>query len=86
MSDEMKEVRAVLTIEMWVDCPNDECGTYINLSDESHTNGVYHDEDSQLLRQAVPNGHWSEEHEKFECEEVTCSDCKTVFKVKGLDW
>ena len=86
MSEEIKEARASLTIEMWVDCPNEECTAYINLSDERDTDGMCLDDDNQLLRQAVPDGHWSEEHEKFECEEVICTECKVPFRVKGLDW
>jgi len=31
---ELKTVSATLSIEMWVDCPNDDCCNYINLLDE----------------------------------------------------
>ena len=81
-----QEARAALSIEMWVDCPNEDCGNYINLSDEADTDGTFHDDDNELLKQAVPDGHWSEEHEKFECLDVVCTECKVAFDVKGLDW
>ena len=82
----MKEARASLTIEMWVHCPNDECTAYINLDDERDTDGIRLNDDHQLLEQALPDGHWCDEHEKFECEEVICTECKVPFSVKGLDW
>ena len=79
----METVQALLDIEMFVTCPNDECGDYINLLRPEDTNGYYHDDDGHLLRQMFPK-HGS--NDDFECEEVTCSKCKTVFDVKGLEW
>ena len=79
----METVAATLTVEMWVNCPNDECENYINLLDEKDTDGHGHDDDSALLRQMFPaNG----DHSDFECEDVTCSECKETFNVKGLEW
>lgn len=48
-------VGATLSINMYVTCPNNECGTYINLMDEADTNGTEHDDESMLLRQMFPN-------------------------------
>lgn len=80
---ELQTVAATLSIEMYVDCPNDECGNYINLLNEDDTDGTAHDDDGYLLRQMFPrNGSNSD----FECEDVTCSQCKTTFNVKELEW
>lgn len=83
---ELTKVRANMTIDIFVDCPNDDCRFYINLMDESDTNGINHNDEGYILRQSCPSGDWSERHEKFEVEEVVCSQCKTEFKVSGLDW
>jgi len=81
----MKTATASLCIEIWVHCPH--CDHYINLRDPDDTNGHDHDECGDLLQQACPSvGHWSEEHEKFEADEVTCSACKKDFDVRGMDW
>ena len=77
----METVKAILSIAMNIDCP--ECGASIDLLDESETNGTYHDEEGGLLRQMFPDGG---DHETFECDEVVCTECKTEFNVKGLEW
>jgi len=83
VSETMETVEARLDIEMFVACPNEDCQFYINLLEERDTNGTMHDDDSFLLRQMFPsNG----SHDDFECEDVTCSKCKTTFNVKGLEW
>jgi hypothetical protein len=79
----MKTVEARLDIAMYVDCPNDECGNYINLLNERDTNDHDHNDCGELLKQMFPT-HGS--HDDFECEEVTCSECKESFNVKGLEW
>ena len=78
-----KTVRATLNIEMNVTCPNDACGSYINLLDEDDTNGDAHNDDSALLRQMFPDYGG---HEDFECGDVVCTQCKTKFNVKALEW
>lgn len=81
MSEQAKAVEAVLQISMHVDCP--KCDFYIDLLDESDTNGHDHDSESYLLKQMFPtNG----SHEDFECDEVVCTQCKHKFNVKGLEW
>jgi len=76
-------IAAVLDIEMFVTCPNDECGYYIDLLKDADTNGVCHNDDGHLLCQIFPkNG----SHDDFECDDVTCSQCKTTFNVRGLEW
>ena len=83
MNEKLPTVVATLTIEMWVDCPNDECGKHIDLLDQTDTNETNHDDDSYLLRQMFPdNGNQTD----FKCDEVVCSDCGTKFNVKELVW
>ncbi|MFK5949867.1 MAG: hypothetical protein QM500_13980 [Methylococcales bacterium] len=80
MSD-IKTVSARLDVEIFAHCPN--CDYMIDLLNESETNGVMHNDDGGLLRQVWPrNG----SHDDFECEEVTCTKCKTEFNVKTLEW
>ena len=80
---DIETVSATLTVEMWVDCPNEECENYINLLDEGDTDGYYHNDCGDLLRQMFPkNG----DNKDFECDDVTCSDCKTTFNVRELEW
>ena len=79
----METVSASLQITMMVDCPNEECGAYIDLLDERDTSGQDCNEDGYLMRQMFPK-HGS--HDDFECEEVTCTQCKTTFNVKELEW
>ena len=76
-------VEASLSIDMYVTCPNEDCENYINLLDDRDTDGTDHNDDGALLRQMFPT-HGS--HDDFECEEVTCSECKTTFNVRGLEW
>ena len=76
-------VSAALCIEMNVTCPNEDCGYYINLLSEKETDGRLHNDDCELTRQIFPS-HGS--HDDFECEEVVCTQCKTEFNVKGLEW
>lgn len=79
----IKTVSATLDIEMFVTCPNEECGYFIDLLKEKDTDGTMHDNDSYLLKQMFPsNG----DHSDFECEDVTCTRCKTTFNVAGLEW
>ncbi len=80
---ELETVEARLDIEMFVNCPNEECDFLIDLLKEDDTNQTCHDDEGALLRQMFPaNG----DHDDFECEEVVCSKCKTEFNVKGLAW
>jgi len=80
---EIQTVAATLSIGMYVFCPNDECGNYIDLLNSSDTDEHDHNDDGYLLRQMFPrNG----DNADFECENVTCSQCKTTFNVKELEW
>ena len=80
---ELETVSATLSIQIYVDCPNDECGNYIDLMSKRDTNEVDHDDDNELLRQVFyTTSDWSD----FECEKVTCSQCKTAFHVKSLEF
>ena len=82
MSD-IPEVEARLCIQVNIDCPNEECKSLIDILDCDDVGGVEHDEDSFLIRQVFSD---SETYDEFECEEVTCSQCKTVVNVKGLEY
>ena len=81
--DEIETVSAALYIHMYVTCPNNKCGSYIDLLDESDTDGVLHNEDGNLLRQMFPS---NRSHSDFECDGVVCTQCKTEFNVKELEW
>ena len=80
MSD-LPVVSAVLHIEMYVDCPG--CQNYVNLLDERDTDGVALNDDSILLRQMFPA---KGDNSHFKCDEVTCTECKTTFNVRELEW
>ena len=81
----MKTVGGSLSIDILVNCPH--CDNYINILNPKDTDGHDHNDEGQILQQACPSkGHWSDEHEKFEIKEVTCSQCKNDFNVEGLDW
>lgn len=85
--EDMETATANLSIEIHVDCPNEECGAWIDLMNPNETSDYDHNDMGALLEQACPaEGHWSEEHEKFEVEEVICTECKTEFNVKGINW
>ena len=81
MSDK-KTVTARLDIEIFVECPNEDCGSLINLLDERDTDGTAHDDEGYLIRAVFSN----DAYENFECEDVVCSKCKTEFNVKELEW
>lgn len=80
---EIQTVEASLSIHMHIDCPNENCGDYIDLLVEKDTDGYPHDDDGYLLRQMFPK---HGDNDDFECNDVTCSKCKTTFNVKGLAW
>ena len=87
MASSKSEVKATMSISIHVDCPNDECENYIDILDERDTDDYCHNEEGHVLNQACPDdGHWSVAHEKFEVNNVTCSECKQSFNVKGLEW
>lgn len=82
MSD-TRIVAARLDIEMFVDCPNPECENLIDLLNEEDTDFTYHNDDGALLRQMFPK---HGDHSDFECDNVTCTKCKTTFNVRELEW
>jgi len=82
---ELVEVRAVLQISAFVECPNDACGHHIDLMEDDGVH--YYNEEGQIIQQACPdNVLWSDHHKKFECKGVVCPECKAEFNAKGLDW
>lgn len=74
-------VSALLNIQMYVDCPC--CQNYINLLDKRDTNGVALNGDSNLVQQMFPA---KGDNSDFKCDEVTCTECKTTFNVRELEW
>ena len=87
MSDELEIVGAELFININVTCPNDECGTTIDLLDPYDTDGYEHNDESKLLNIACPSdGLWSDSHQTFVVRGVTCTNCKTKFRVETIVW
>lgn len=81
----VKETRARLDIEVFVECPY--CEALLDLMRPEDTGGVDHNEEGSVLSQACPDGCWSTEHENFEIDDgVKCGSCSKVFAVRGLDW
>ncbi len=80
----METVSARLNIEARVDCPY--CEHLIDLMCEEDTDGYDHDDEGRVIKQAIPEGHWHEEHRKFTVDDVVCTNCKGVFNVKEIDW
>ena len=68
----MKETTPYLSVKLTVTCP--ECEHWFDMVNDTDLN-----EEGWLLDQVLPDGHWSEEHKKFECT-VTCPECKKRFK------
>jgi len=79
---EIEIVAARLDIEMFVNCPNQECQKLIDLLNDKDTDGTAHN-DGNLLRQMFPS---HGDHSDFECDDVTCAKCKTTFNVRELEW
>ena len=82
MSEET--VRARLDIQVYVDCPH--CENLIDLLDENDTDGVAHNDEGAILKDACPDGYWMDSHAKFELRDVVCSECKGSFSVKEIEW
>ena len=80
----MEEVEARLNVQVFVNCPG--CNFLIDLMDENDTNGTLHNDEGYVISQACPNGGWIEEHKKFSITDVVCTQCKTEFNVKGIEW
>ena len=83
MSD-IKNVRARMDIEIFVDCPG--CDRLIDLLNERDTGGYDHNEEGQIIRQALPDGDWGDAHKNFTVTDVECSICGCSFNVKELEW
>jgi hypothetical protein len=81
---ELKTVEARLDIEVFVDCP--KCDFLIDILNPDDTDEYNHNEEGCVLTQACGDGHWPTNHETFEVKNVTCSQCKTDFNVKGMGW
>ena len=76
----MTHVKASLGIELLVTCPHCE-----EMFDLFSLDGGRLNDDGFLLKNACPDEHWSDSHEKFEAE-VQCPGCKGEVKVQGIEW
>ena len=76
----MTTVKASLIIELNASCPH--CDEYFDLFEVD--NGRLNEE-GFLIKEACPNGVWSEQHEEFEVE-VDCPACGQSVKIKGIEW
>jgi len=74
-------VSAWLDIEIFVTCPNPECSNLIDLLSDRDTDWCNHNDDGDLLRQVFLCGG---DNKNFECDDVTCTNCKTNFNVRDL--
>ena len=77
-------VSATLNIEITVNCP--ECDERIDLLSEEDTDNYNHNDEGQIIKQAIPDGDWRKSHKNFKCLNVTCTGCKIDFDVKVLNW
>jgi predicted deacylase len=76
----MQSVQANLSIELNVTCPH--CEEYFDLFevDDGRLN-----DDGYLMKNACPDGYWTDTHEKFK-ETVTCPECKEPVDIDGIAW
>jgi len=81
---ELKTATAILSIEVNVNCPN--CDFYINILDEKDTAGFNHNDEGEILNQALPSGNWVASHDEFKVQNIKCSSCKKDFNVLGIEW
>ncbi len=81
-----QKATALLQVAINVDCPH--CDAYLDILNGDDTGGRLHDEEGQVLSQALPGGDesWHEAHKNFSVEDVECGECGLIFDVKGLDW
>lgn len=77
MNTEIKEISADLIIEVNVVCPH--CDQDIDLMDQPIN------EEGFISKQALPDGAWHTEHEKFSAD-IKCTNCLEKLKVRGLNW
>ena len=76
----MENAQADLSIELNVTCPH--CDHFFDLFelDDGRLN-----DDGYLMKNACPDGCWTDTHEKFK-EEIKCPECKKDFEVQGIAW
>ena len=79
-----KVVSARLDIEVFAHCPH--CDFMVDLMNEDDTDGYCHNDEGHVMRQACPDGYWSDKHKEFSVVNVTCGSCKKDFDVKELEW
>ena len=76
----MESVRANLSIELVIECPH--CEECIDLMGDDITDL---DDGGYISRQAFPDGHWSDGHDKFD-EKVECPFCEKEIHVQRINW
>jgi C4-type Zn-finger protein len=74
----MKQSTPDLVIELNIECPH--CEHWFDLIADTNLNDA-----GDLLNMALPDGYWSDEHEKFKCI-VNCPKCGEWFEAKGVNW
>ena len=78
---DIETVEAMFCVEVYVQCPNKECGRGIDMLMEKDTNRAMFKSDKNLVMQTLANGGGNSE---FERKGIICSGCKTKINVKGL--
>jgi DNA-directed RNA polymerase subunit RPC12/RpoP len=79
LESDVKTVEASLRIELNVECPH--CEAWIDLMDDCGDLNV----EGFISRQAMPNGDWSESHDKFELD-IDCPKCSKKIHIKQIAW
>jgi hypothetical protein len=80
MNDEPnRTVRATLTIEVLVECP--QCHETIDLLTDTGLNDEGH-----VLRDVISDDAWKKAPEDRLETECTCPHCEAEFNVKGIEW
>ena len=79
-----KTVSASLQIQIIAECPT--CGALINLLDPEDCSGRDHNDEGQVISQAVGQSNWYEAHNDFAVSGIICSECSNIFNVEKLEW
>lgn len=73
-----KSISPRLEISLYVECPH--CDHDIDLFDDENLT-----DEGWLYSKALPDGHWSQEHPKFELN-YTCPQCEKEIQLKGIEY
>ena len=78
---DIETVEAMFCVNVYVQCPNKECGRCLDMLMEKDTNRAIFKSDKNLVMNTLAKGGSSSD---FECKGIICSKCKTKINVKGL--